>query len=643
MPALAAFMFLLVSRPVRDSLVVAFGNLVAARYDPQAAKRAFPRLAATGQVGAIAAGLTLPLLLRLGGARAAVVAWPLLALAALAVGRRLPTVLADGGMTAQGTTRADDRPATTFQRSPLLWSLAVAAMLAVATAAAFGLAAAQTLSRAIPDAAQLASVYSIIGALSSMSVLAVQVLWLPVLLRRVGTARAAAIPPAIAMVAAGSVVAVGGLATGIAAQTSRLTLRPALQTPMEDILLGLLPVGERAAGRAWLRGGAVPVAGLASSLLLAALAALGAGPRIVAGVAFLTASAGLSVALIVRRQHRRAALSLARDGDLRVGRVALPAFGGVDASVTDEIARRLATSTDDDERLMLVALLADLDPAAATHAVASLMPNAGPTLAIAMLAALAERHAPTTALLPHAPQLLASPLPAIRRATLAALGPALTADVTPFLDDPDPETALIAASLLIGRDPSHREARMRLLAPARSNSEDMRAAAAPYVSQLDTGVLVLLLSDPATVVRRAAAMAAGDLTAPSPDLAAALLAAAGDGATAVRVGAISALARLGDAGIAVLVVALDDPSPAVRAAAIATLLSGGAACAESLTRHLSPAHGWGRAASLAILAHWTPWRWRAMLLAEEGVALTFVAQLAAARPGRIAPAARSGR
>ena len=103
-PMLAAFAFLLVSRPLRDSLGVAFGNLVAARYDPQAAKKAFPRLAATGQVGAICAGLMLPLLLRLGGARAAVIAWPLLALAALSVAWRLPAVLADG---ARGDTRGD--------------------------------------------------------------------------------------------------------------------------------------------------------------------------------------------------------------------------------------------------------------------------------------------------------------------------------------------------------------------------------------------------------------------------------------------------------------------------------------------------------------------------------------------------------
>ena len=153
---------------------------------------------------------------------------------------------------------------------------------------------------------------------------------------------------------------------------------------MEDILLGLLPVGERAVGRAWLRGAAVPIAGLVSSLLLAALAALGAGPRIVAGLAFVTASGGLAVALVVRRQHRRAALALARSGDLRAGRAALPAFGGVDASVTEEIVRRLATS-EDDEQLLLVSLLADLDPAAAANAVAALLPHTPPTLTIALL------------------------------------------------------------------------------------------------------------------------------------------------------------------------------------------------------------------------------------------------------------------
>jgi CRP-like cAMP-binding protein/HEAT repeat protein len=630
-PMLAAFAFLLVSRPLRDSLGVAFGNLVAARYDTQAAKKAFPRLAATGQVGAICAGLTLPVLLRLGGARAAVIAWPLLALAALSVAWRLPTVLADGGAAARGATPTGERPAATLRRSPLLRSLAIAAMLAVATAAALGLAAAQTLSRAIPDAARLASVYSIIGAICSMAVLAVQALGLPVLLRRIGTARAAAIPPTLAMAAAASVVAAGGLVTGVAAQASRLTVRPALQTPMEDILLGLLPVGERAVGRAWLRGAAVPVAGLVSSLLLAALAALGAGPRIVAGLAFVTASGGLAVALVVRRQHRRAALALARSGDLRAGRATLPAFGGVDASVTEEIVRRLATS-EDDERLLLVSLLADLDPAAAANAVAALLPHTPPTLTIALLGALAERHAPGVALLPHAPLLLTSPQPAVRRAALAALDAALdTAAVAPLLDDPDDETALLAASWLLARDPGRGDARARLLTLARSGPDGVRAAAAPLVARVDAGALIPLLADPIIAVRRAAAMAAGDLAAPPADLAGALLTAARDGATAVRAAAVAALERSGEAATAALVAALDDPAPAVRAAAATTLMDGGAARADSLAKHLPPAHGWGRAAGLAILAHWTPWRWRAALLAEEGVGLAGLAHLAAAR------------
>ena len=99
-----------------------------------------------------------------------------------------------------------------------------------------------------PMPAQLASLYSIIGAICSMAVLAVQALGLPMLIKRIGTARAAAIPPTIAMAVAASVVTVSGLVTGVAAQAGRLTLRPALQTPMEDILLGLLPVG-RACGR----------------------------------------------------------------------------------------------------------------------------------------------------------------------------------------------------------------------------------------------------------------------------------------------------------------------------------------------------------------------------------------------------------
>jgi CRP/FNR family cyclic AMP-dependent transcriptional regulator len=631
-PMVAAFAFLLVSRPLRDSLVVTFGNLVAARFDPQDAKKAFPRLAATGQVGAICAGLTLPLLLRLGGVRAAVIVWPLLALAALLVAWRLPTVSVSSGAAARGLPATREHPMAMLRHSPLLWSLAIAAMLAVATAAAFGLAAAQTLSRAIPDPARLASLYSIIGAICSMAVLAVQALVLPLLVGRVGTARSTAIPPTLAMAAAASVVAAPGLVTGVAAHAGRLTLRPALQTPMEDILLNLLPMSERAAGRAWLRGAAVPVAGLVSSLLLAALAGLGAGPRIVAGLAFGTATSGLAVALIVRRQHRRAALALARSSDLRIGRVALPTFGGVDASVTAEIGRRLAMSADEDERIMLVSLLADLDPGAAANAVATLLPAALAPLTVALLAALAERQVSAVALLPYAPALLSAPLPDIRRTAIAALDGALAETaVTPLLNDPDDETALLAASWLFRRDATRSDARVRLRTLACSGPDDVRAAAAPLVARVNAEALIPLLSDRVIAVRRAAAAAAGEIAALPQPVVKALLLAACDSASAVRAAAVSALAVVGEDGTAVLVAALDDSTPGVRAAATAVLLGGGATRAESLTKHLPTAHGWGRATAMAILAHRAPLRWRAASLAEEGIGLARIERLAAAR------------
>jgi CRP-like cAMP-binding protein/HEAT repeat protein len=140
-----------------------------------------------------------------------------------------------------------------------------------------------------------------------------------------------------------------------------------------------------------------------------------------------------------------------------------------------------------------------------------------------------------------------------------------------------------------------------------------------------------LLADPVIAVRRAAVMAAGDLAAPPPDIARALLTAANDSATAVRTVAIAALGRLGEAATAALVAALDDPVPAVRAAAAGALLGGGAVRADGLAKHLPSAHGWGRAAGLAILAHWTPWRWRAASLAEEGACLAGIANLVATR------------
>jgi CRP-like cAMP-binding protein len=636
-PTVAALIFLLVSRPLRDAMAVAAGNLITARYDPLAAKRALPRLAAIGQTGAIVVGLTLPLFLRGFGATGAVIAWPILAGATLAAAWGLPIVLVDdtaGRQRAQPTVPVV-RPSSPLRHSPLLRALAVAAMLAVATGAALGLAAAMLLSASVPNPARLASIYSLTGALCSLGILAVQVVGLPALLRRFGTARVAIVPPVLAMGVASLVVAGSGVAVGVASQVGRLTLRPALQTPVEEILLGLLPTRERGVGRAWLRGGAVPMAGLISSLGLVALAALGANSMLVGGIALMTGTGGLIAAFVLRRQHRQAALALARGQDILSQRLALPAFGGVDAAVKDEIVRRLESSARDEEQLLLVALLADLDPPAATAAVATLLPKVSPALAINLLSSLAERKCPAAALLPQVSWLLAAPEPALRQATLAALATARTLDtaiVRPFLDDPDPGVALAAVELLIGRsDTEVEQARTRLATLARNGPPPVRTAVASIAASAAPDLLVPLLADSSVAVRQAAASAAGTIAVPSAAVSAALIAATGDGASSVRATALGALTRLGSTAIPTWVGALDDADATVRAAATAALLKGSAGRVASLERSLPADHGWGRAAGLAILAHRKPLRWRTTLHAEESIGLAHVARLATAR------------
>lgn len=633
-PTVAALLFLLGGRPMRDALAVAFGNVVAPRYDPQTAKRALPRLAAAGQAGAIVIGLLLPLVLHFGGQRAAVVAWPILAGVALLIAWRLPLVVTGGGMTAARPLPTGAGPAVSLRRSPLLLTLAAAAMLAVASGAALGLTAAMILSARVTDRAALASIYALTGSLAGLVVLTVQLVGLPWLLRRMGTARSAVLPPVLTLGVAAWVVGGGGLAAGLAAQFARLAVRPALQTPLEDILLNLLPSSERAAGRAWLRGGAVPLAGLGSSLGLAALAGLGVGPRAMAGLALLLATGGLVAAIALRRQHRRAALALVHSEDALTQRLALPTFGGVDGAVKEEIARRLATSERDGERELLVALLADLDPKAATAAVVAHLPAAPPALAAAWLATLAERNCPAAALLPLAPGLLASPVAEVRRATLAVLlfTPGLgSALVAPLLDDSEPEVALAAVKLLARRGGGDADlARQRLLSLARTGPALVRAAAAPLAALIAPDALVPLLADPSAEVRRAAALAAETLTAPSAAIGDALAAAAADGTSSVRAAVMAALARH-RAATPILLAALDDPTPGVRAASATALQQDVAGHLGDLAQALPSEHGWPRATGLAILARAAPWRWRSALLAEEQIALVALARVAVAR------------
>lgn len=618
-PTIAVVLIVLLTRPLRDALLVAAGNLLTERHDPRTAKRLLPRLAAAGQAGAVATGCLLTVLLTLGGMPLAIWSWPILLAAAAWLASRLHARPTPSGLEKASTEQSlhISRPAT---GSPLLTALTLAVVMGTATTATLGFVAASELTNLVPDASALGSLYAVTGASAGVMILITQAVVLPWLLRHSGTSALVTLPSLLAGGLAAGLWLLPGLPTALGAHLGRLLLRPALQIPVEELLLGLLPANQRGAGRAWLRGVTTPATGLVTCLGLAVLSGVMIAPAVMAIIALVMALAGIGTGLLVRHRYRQAALALVRDGQQLATRRTLPPLGTADTEVVDELVGRLDASANDTEQRLLLALLIDLAPRTAVGSAGRLLARVESPQQAALVMLVAEHRLAAQAFAPLATGLLASPSAPVRRAALAALtmSDSLPGEaVMALLDDPDADTA-VAAARLLSQHPGQpgQAARTRLQTIAKIGSEAARAAVAQPLALVEPAALASLLIDPRPAVRQAAVVAATSLmTVPAP-LVAALHQAAGDPAAAVRAVTMTGLSRLGASTLPLLAAGLDDPVAAVRTAAAMAILTRPFAMGE-LTPLLLGAVGWGRIARLALLTRQMRWRWQTELAREE--------------------------
>jgi HEAT repeat protein len=565
-------------------------------FDSLASKRLFPVFTLGSSVGGLLGGVGAVGLTRVVGPVALVWAWAgalvlaalLLRLARRPLRRWGPLELEE----ADETSFEGMRAAAHYLGSATIgrWLVASAAGMVLAIFVAQYLYS-DVFARRFPDPAELAGFFGLYLAVTNLVEIALELAVTPWLIRRFGVPTAQLVHPLLMLVSFGGLALHYGLASAIGARMSRELAENAVAQPIRSLVYNALPQRLRGRIRAFLEG-IVVYAGMAGAGVLLVLVG-DPEPRVLAWCGAGAATLYLLANLRVRREYLRELVTGIRAGRLDFGALG-DELGDLETQQLSELCLQMLRDESERPSRSLLRLLPSLARRGAVEPLVSGLEHAHPSVRESCAAGLAGlEDARVPALLRRA---LADPVARVRRAALDALSrqtesTQLAELVEPLLSDPAPEVRADAAVLrgdagesvlremLLAQDPTCARAALAV-APASlatlivrrmaDPEPAVRAAAFERAAQVELGVpipseeLLAALEAPEPSVRSAAVrLVAGT----RPDALAAVARALADPAAGVRNAAVTALAALGETGVAASRPYLrDGREPAVEAA-----------------------------------------------------------------------------
>lgn len=266
----------------------------------------FPIVYSGARVGGIAGGMVLAALAPVG-AENLLVGVAVLQLGAAfftrALARRAVEVRA--AHAAEGGVLAEMRAGVSLARvSPLIRALAAGAVAMVLVRMTLRYLSGDALAAEMGEA-ELARFLGQYTAIANAVGFVFQVLIMPRLILRIGVGGANLTYAILCVAAVGAMVVSRGVWTAATARLVDAELKDALKTPLSALFYGALPPSERARGRAFVLGLAVPAGSIAGGLALQSLTGL--TPRSVAWVGLALGTAFV-VATGVQNRGYRAAL-----------------------------------------------------------------------------------------------------------------------------------------------------------------------------------------------------------------------------------------------------------------------------------------------------------------------------------------------
>jgi hypothetical protein len=327
---------------VADLAGAFFWIVAGASFDMRAAKRALPRIAAAGTVGAALGGFAAPLSARLAGATGLLVLAVVATAGAAVVAALLLPMARDIGAAPVPSSPVLRRPPLAQDRT-LAWSIVVGAVAVSAVTIAGRLLYARALDEAYAgDAARIVAQNGVLAGVASVATAVVQVTLAPRMLARFGVRTTMIVFP-LAMVAVfAGLAARFALVTGVMAHFATTILRKGLQAPSEGVLPAALPREQAGRVLLWASALGAPLGMLVAGAGLRALRDLPAAAQATAGLLLALA---LVVVTVWRGKSYLGALRLR----LRKGGSELRLRLGGELGAVGDVRAMLATALEADD------------------------------------------------------------------------------------------------------------------------------------------------------------------------------------------------------------------------------------------------------------------------------------------------------
>ena len=438
-----------------------WGTYVNGFYDTQAAKRIFPIVASSARIAAIVAGATIAPLNRLLPEDIMLI-WIGLLLAVALLAGLMPRILGErpsDRSAAARLIRPKQKTASYISNiraglryvvgSPFLRWMALGTFSIYLLFALFNYQAGLIFVRELQSIQAISSWTGLINSIGNLVMFPILLFGLSRLIGWMGVGNASLIFPAGTLAISGSLIAAPSIYSGGLAYFDRTSFRVTFYTTFDSLLYNAVPLRVKARARAFITGLVIPLGTLAGGLLLLAIPAIP-----FAGTWLLpTLTGGLTIgyigcAFMIRREYSSALVTMLRQedfsflmaeevGDLRVS----------DAATLNSLKQKLAESKSYESTIFTAKLLIQIGGRATLPIIEQAVRTApdGRTRA-ALIDILVAGEARWPGIEQLYRELVSDPLPQVRQAAIAGLEQVLGFDNEAFLtlaleilQDPDIE------------------------------------------------------------------------------------------------------------------------------------------------------------------------------------------------------------
>jgi CRP-like cAMP-binding protein/HEAT repeat protein len=533
--------FLLFDRAFRPIASVQILNYINGFYDTRAAKRVLPLMASAAAIGMVLAGSITPAVIDLLGVENIVLGWVvslLLVIALVWVCERrlgqerqsqLAPALTDASSPPAGRTEEGRRKSNLdnlrdgfrfVRRSPFLRLLAAATLISAFIINLFGFQATWAIAQSFPSGEQQTAFYGMLGGVTNLLSLVIQVLFLSRLVGWLGVSITNLVFPITSLLTFGLLGISPNIFTAIGGRINATVVKQAFRNPIDAMLYNTVPIQVKGRARAFINGLIAPLGVFIAGGLLFLVPSKASLPLELVGLGIGVVVLYVALAVRLRGEYGRALVTMLEEEEFALYRLATGELGVPDAKTFDGLIQRLQASSDDDFTVFLAEVIIQAGGRQALPVLQQAVASGSARVRSALLTLMSEEGLANDQVRALCQQSLSDESGAVRRAAIAAWqrlsSPENQAFLTAALElltDPDLEArAQVIPPLIQSGDFFYQAAAIQTLSDLlKSQDGTQRAAGIRVLGTLDDArfirTLADYLDDPDHVVRLQAALA----------------------------------------------------------------------------------------------------------------------------------------